>query len=101
MHTLKLDGSHWKSRGDFYDALAATLGSFAGHGRNADAFLETMVYHLDLNTIQPPYVVAVENAPKALLPFLHDFASWVAEARQGRIDDPDWGEDIEVAVRVE
>ncbi|MXO97362.1 hypothetical protein GRI34_13150 [Erythrobacter aquimaris] len=101
MHTLKLDGSCWSSKEDFYDALAATLGSFSGHGRNADAFLETMVYYLHLNTIQPPYVVVVEDAPKALLPFLHDFASWVAEARQDRIDDPDWGEDIEVAVRVE
>lgn len=101
MQTVKLDGSGWTSKSDFYDALAAALGSVDWHGRNADAFLETMVYYLDLNTTQPPYVVLVENAPEALRPFLHDFGSWVAEARQDRVDDPDWGDDVEVAVRIE
>lgn len=101
MQTIKLDGSRWASKDDFYSALASALGSVEWHGRNADAFLETMVYYLDLNAIQPPYVVVVENASKAISPFLHDFASWVAEARQDRIDDPVWGDDVEVAVRIE
>lgn len=100
MHTLKIDGSGWTSKSDFYASLAVALGSVDWHGRNADAFLETMVYYLDFNTIQPPYVVVVENAPESLHPFLHDFASWVAEARQGRVNDPDWGDDVEVAVRI-
>ena len=101
MLTLKLDGSGWTSKNDFYDALAVALGSVDWHGRNADAFLETMVYYLDQNTVQPPYVVTVENAPESLHHFLQDFAFWVAEARQDRIEDPDWGDDVEVAVRIE
>jgi hypothetical protein len=101
MQTVKLDACDWTSKDYFYDALAAGLGSVEWHGRNADAFLETMVYYLDLNTVQPPYLVMVENAPEALLPFLHDFASWVAEARQDRTDDPEWGDDVEVVVRIE
>lgn len=31
------------------------LGSIECHGRNAHAFLETTVYYLNLNTVQPPY----------------------------------------------
>lgn len=101
MQKVKLDGSRWTSKVDFYDALASALGSVDWHGRNADAFLETMVYYLDLNSIQPPYVVVVENVSEAMRPFVHDFASWVAEARQDRINDPEWGDDVEVSVRAE
>lgn len=100
MQTVDLDGRSWKSEGDFYDALAAALGSFDGHGRNADAFEETMIYYLDLNTVQPPYEVVIRNAPPELMPFLRKFASWIAEARQGRRDDTDWGDDVEVTVTV-
>ena len=60
-----------------------------------------MIYYLDLNTVQPPYVVTIRNVPNTLLPFLQDFASWIAEARQDRNDDPDWGDDVEVTVTVE
>jgi len=100
MHTLELDGGDWKTKTDFYTALAAALGSFEGHGLNADAFEETMVYYLQLNTVQPPYEVVIRNAPHDLLPFLRQFASWIAKARQGRRDDPVWGDDVEVSVTV-
>ena len=100
MRRIELDGSGWQSRRDFYDALATALGSVGWHGRNADAFLETMVYHCDLNSVQPPYEVVIENAPDALRPFLCDFSSWVMEARRDRRDDPGWGGDVQVAVTV-
>ena len=100
MRTLKLDGKGWKRKEDFYDALAAALGSFDGHGRNADAFEETMIYYLELNRVRPPYEVVIRKAPKELLPFLRRFASWIAEARRDRRDDPDWGDDVEVVVTV-
>jgi RNAse (barnase) inhibitor barstar len=100
MQTLELDGRRWKAEKDFYDALAAALGSFDRHGRNADAFEETMIYYLDLNTVRPPYEIVVRNAPEDLLPFLRKFARWIAEARQDRRNDPDWGDDVEVVVTV-
>lgn len=100
MQTLELDGSRWQSEIDFYNALATALGSVQGHGRNANAFLETMIYYLDLNSVQPPYEVVIRNAPEELCPFLQDFASWVADARQDRTDDPGWGGDVEVVVTV-
>ena len=100
MQTLELDGRRWKAEKDFYDALVAALGSFDGHGRNADAFEETMIYYLNLNTVQPPYEVVIRNASKDLKPFLRKFAGWIAEARQDRKNDPDWGDDVEVAITV-
>lgn len=101
MQTIELEGSSWQSQRDFYDALAAALGSVEWHGRNADAFLETMIYELDLNGVQPPYELIIRNSPEELRPFLRDFSSWVAEARRDRRDDPDWGSDVEVAVTVD
>lgn len=75
MQTIELEGSGWQSERDFYDALAATLGIVEWHGRNADAFLETMIYELDLSRFQPPYELIVRNPPEDLRPFLQDFSS--------------------------
>ena len=100
MTKLELNGSGWRSKVDFFEALAAALGSFAGHGRNAGAFEETMIYLLELNQVQPPYEVVIQDAPDDLRPYLAQFASWIAEARQDRRNDPDWGDDVEVIVSV-
>lgn len=100
MKKLELDGGGWDSKIDFYEALAAALGSFAEHGRNPDAFLETMIYLPELNKVQPPYEVVIRYAPDDLRPYLTQFASWIAEARQDRRSDPDWGDDVEVIVSV-
>ena len=98
---IEIDGSNWRTKADFYEALAESLGSFEGHGRNADAFLETMIYLTNFNREQPPYRLAVTKAPMSLAPFLQEFASWVVEARQDRIEDPDWGDDVDVEVIIE
>lgn len=100
MRTIEIDGSRWRSEQDFYDALANALGSDEWHGRNAGAFEETMIYFLDLNRVQPPYQVVIRDADASLRPFLEDFASWTDEWREGRKNDPEWGDDVEVKVVV-
>ena len=100
MQTLELNGKEWKVENDFFEALAAALGSFEGHGRNPSAFEETMIYFLYLNSVQPPYEVVISHAPREMLSFLHEFAGWIASTRQDRRDDPEWGDDIEVVVTV-
>ena len=97
---IELDASNWQSKHDFYEALAQGLRSFAGHGRNADAFLETMVYYLELNEVQPPYEIRISHPSDEMRPFLQEFSGWVAEARKDRVDDPDWGDDVRVSVVV-
>jgi len=100
MRAIEMNASGWQSKEDFYDALAVALGSFEGHGRNADAFEETMIYYLDLNAVQPPYEVVIRDANEQLKPFLTEFASWIQEAREQRRSDPKWGDDVDVKVIV-
>ena len=100
MREIPLDASDWKSRADFFEALAQALGSVEWHGRNADAFLETMIYHIDLNTVQPPYRIMIRNTPADVREYVINFATWVQEAREDRMGDPEWGDDIEVSMVV-
>lgn len=100
MQMISLNGENWSTRQDFYDALADALGSVEWHGRNADAFLDTMVYHVDLNRVLPPYRVVIRDAPDDMRHFLTDFASWVQTARENRMAEPEWGDDVDVAVLV-
>lgn len=100
MRRIELDGSGWQSPHDFYEALASALDSVEWHGRNTDAFLETMVYLTELNGVQPPYEVVIEHAALALRPFLQEFSSWLAKARRDRREDPLWGDDVDVSVTV-
>jgi hypothetical protein len=98
--TLEIDGSRWRSQRDFYDALSARLGSVERTCRSSETFLESMIYHLDLNAEQPPYQVVIRNPRDEFRPFLSDFAQGVAEARHDRSADPRWGGDVEVAITV-
>ena len=100
MRTIKMDASKWRSKEDFYEALAVALGSFDGHGRNADAFQETMIYYLHLNGVQPPYEIIVRDSDEILRPFLQEFSTWIQEARADPRCDPEWGDDIDVKVVV-
>ena len=100
MRIIDMNGRDWRSKEDFYEALADALGGFEGHGRNAEAFLETMIFYPDLNSVQPPYEVTVREADEAMQPFLTEFASWVEAARTDRKSDPDWGDDVDVTVIV-
>ena len=84
MQTIELSGRSWLTMKHFYDALADALGSFEAHGRNPNAFCETMIYCLDLNSVQPPYEVVITGAHAFLKPSLREFASWVEEARTDR-----------------
>jgi len=98
MRKIELDGSGWRSELNFYEALASALGSVEWHGRNADAFEETMIYYLELNQVQPPYELVVRNAQERMRSFLVEFAGWIAEAREDR--KTDWGSDVDVVVTI-
>lgn len=100
MVTISLSGEKWRTKQDFYDALAVALGCVDWHGRNADAFLDTMVYHTNLNRVQPPYRVVIRDVSHDMRPFLIDFAAWVQDARENRKVEREWGDDVDVSVSV-
>ena len=97
---ILLDATEWQKKEDFFEALAQALGSIEWHGRNADAFLETMIYHTDLNTVQPPYQLTVQHASGDVAEYVEKFVLWVHEAKADRKIDPEWGDDVEVYMRV-
>ena len=99
MRTLEINGSEWRSRRDFYDALSELLGGIERDCRSSESLLETMIFHLDRNAEQPPYELVIRNPPDQFKPYLWDFASSVAQARQVR--STRWGDDVAVVVRVD
>jgi len=99
LRVLELNAGQWRTRRDFYDALSAVLGGIERDCRSSESLLETMVFHLDRNTEQPPYEVVIRNPPEDLRSYLSDFAHSVEEARRGR--SAKWGDDVEVIVTVD
>lgn len=97
---ILLDATEWQTKEDFFETLAQALGSIEWHGRNADAFLETMIYHTDLNTVQPPYQLSVQHVSGDVGEYVEKFVSWVHEAKADRKTDPEWGDNVEVHMRV-
>ena len=53
MRTLLLEGEHWRTRDDFYDAFLAAVGAPAWHGRNFDA-LRNSIGTGDINQMEIP-----------------------------------------------
>lgn len=65
MKIIDLDASGWKTPLEFFDALATGLEAPEWHGRSADAFLDTMIWHDDINGVAPPYTVRIHGLNKA------------------------------------
>lgn len=101
MREISLDGGEWRTERDFFDALADALGSPDWHGRNPDAFIDSMIYNIEMHDVRPPYQVVVRNIPAGLRPFLTDFAGWIEESKQDRSEDAGWDGDVEVSVGLE
>ena len=51
----------WRSESDFHDALVEALGAPDWHGRNLDAWEES-IRDDNINSVRAPYIVIVEGA---------------------------------------
>jgi RNAse (barnase) inhibitor barstar len=65
MKELVLDGEHWKTRDDVYDAFFQAVGAPEWHGRNFDA-LNDSIAGGDINRIEVPYELIIQNYDKIL-----------------------------------
>jgi hypothetical protein len=77
MKVIRLRASDWKAPDDFYSALLPELGAPSWHGRNLDAFAESLAA-LDINAVRPPFVVEVSGSA-ALPPEMRAFLAKVAD----------------------
>jgi len=50
---------------DFVNALKIAIGAPDGHGNGIDAFLDTMIYHDEINALKSPYRIKIIGLDKA------------------------------------
>jgi RNAse (barnase) inhibitor barstar len=60
MEHVELDGSHWITESDFYDALLPAIDAPTWHGRNLDALNDT-IRGDDINNLRQPYVIHIRG----------------------------------------
>ena len=59
---IELDAKDWNSVADFSGALLAAIGAPEWHGHSINAFLDSMIWHDTINSVQPPYTIQIRNA---------------------------------------
>jgi len=99
MRQIILDGSAMSSLEDLYEALIVALGGPDWHGRNLNAFIDSMATG-DINQVEPPYEVLVVNAGdrprvREAVELLSSVLREARAERRGRL-----GDDVEVGIRL-
>jgi RNAse (barnase) inhibitor barstar len=57
---IDLDGSRWRTKADFYDAILPALGAPSWHGRNLDA-LDDTIRGDDINQVRLPFAIHIRG----------------------------------------
>jgi RNAse (barnase) inhibitor barstar len=57
---LVMDGQHWTTSNDFYDAFFQAVGAPSWHGRNFNALRESIAEG-QVNDINVPYLIRLKN----------------------------------------
>jgi hypothetical protein len=61
MTVVDLDATSWRSGIDFYNAIRQAVGAPPWHGSSVDAFLDSMVYHDEINELKAPYTLKIHG----------------------------------------
>ena len=91
MKIIALDAQGWRTQDDFYDALLPAIGAPEWHGRNLDALWDSIVGG-DINSVSPPFVVRVMNAPAG------EVQSFLAKAERLFLDARADGIDVQLTL---
>ena len=98
MRVIRLDGSAWKKPLDFYQALFDGIEQGYPHGKNVNAFVDSMIWR-GMGGVEPPYTVLVTNlaeVPAEICEEVSYMISAIREARRQRLEL--WGVDVEVSI---
>jgi RNAse (barnase) inhibitor barstar len=57
---IVLEGAHWRSQADFYDAFFLAVGSPKSHARNLDALVDS-VCGGQINAVDIPYTLVIRG----------------------------------------
>jgi RNAse (barnase) inhibitor barstar len=83
MKRIILDATQWSSESEFHEAVVTALGAPDWHGRNLDAWWDSIVH--DFNDVHPPYLVVIdglETCGPDLQGYIERFIELFAEARR-------------------
>lgn len=80
------------------DALKKAIGAPAWHSSSPDAFLDSMIYHDDINELKAPYTIRISGADKAA-PDAQATIRLLARLINER-SAPDRGGDLEVTMLI-
>ncbi len=96
---ITINGTSWRTANDAIDGLLQALRPLDGHGRNINAFIDSMMYGGMLE-IEPPYEIVVQNVggPDAAL-FIDDLSAALLKAGAG--PRAAYREEFDVSVRRE
>ncbi len=82
---ITLDGSNWRTEGDFIEGVLAGVQAPSWHGRNYNALRDSFVTG-DINGIEPPYAFIIKmpasptsEVADAVRHFMARVSAWHAE----------------------
>jgi hypothetical protein len=99
MRVIELRADAWETALDFINALKAAIGAPDWHGSSPDAFLDSIVYHDEINALKAPYtikIIGIERAQPAAQVEARLTSRLINEAAAR-----DRGTDLEVTIIVE
>ena len=99
MQLIELRADGWVTAMDSVAALKKAIGAPDWHGDSVDAFLDSMIYHDDINALKAPYTIRIVGADKAG-PEAQDAIRRLAHAID-KHGSSDRGGDLEVTILVE
>lgn len=99
MKIVELHADKWVTSADFTDALKRAIGAPNWHGSSMDAFLDSMIYHDEINALKAPYTIRIGSVDKAK-PEAQDAIRLLARLISER-GASDRGTDLEVTVLVD
>jgi hypothetical protein len=99
MQLIELHADGWVTAMDFVAALKKAIGAPDWHGDSVDTFLDSMIYHDEINALKAPYTIRIVAADKAG-PEAQGMMRLLARYVDQR-GAPDRGGDLEVSILVE
>jgi Barstar (barnase inhibitor) len=99
MQIVELHADGWATAVDVVNALKKAIGAPDWHGASPDAFLDSMIYHDDINALKPPYTLRISGTDRAK-PEARNFARLLARLIH-EAGASDRGGDLEVTMLVE
>jgi hypothetical protein len=99
MQIVELDADGWVTATDFANALKKATGAPEWHGSSVDAFLDSMIYHDEINALKSPYTIKIAGVDKAK-PEAQDAIRLLARLINER-GASDCDTDLEVTILVE